>query len=199
LIGSVSYGRREAAIDRGDRRLGNAGEDEALARRRQFQHGTLERTCVEDERQIVAVLADEPERERNDHRLLVGLSRCRRDSLFDIEPVGFGARVIMRRDHDFGRSGLRVPEHELREIATRYVGEALHELLDRRGFAVMPIEIEVHALAKQFGAEQRLDHAHDLTALVIDGGRVEVVDLVIELGPHRVGERSGILDELMRA
>ena len=105
----------------------------------------------------------------------------------------------MRRDHDFGRSGLRVPEHELREIAARYVGEALHELLDRRGFAVMPLEIEVHALAKQFGAEQRLDHAHDLAALVVDGGRVEVVDLVIELGPHRVGERSGILDELMRA
>ena len=105
----------------------------------------------------------------------------------------------MRRDHDFRRSGLRVPEHELREIAARYVGEALHELLNGRGFAVMPLEIEVHALAKQFGAEQRLDHAHDLAALVIDGGRVEVVDLVIELGPHRMGERACILDELMRA
>ena len=36
--------RREAAIDRGDRRLGNTGEDEALARCRQLQHGALERT-----------------------------------------------------------------------------------------------------------------------------------------------------------
>ena len=130
---------------------------------------------------------------------LVGLAGRRRDRLCDIEPVGLGARIVMRRHHDFRRSGLRVPAHELRKVAPADIGEALHELLDRRGFAVMPVEIKVHALAEQFGAEQGLDHAHDLAALVVDRGRVEVVDLVIELGPHRMGERTGILDELMRA
>ena len=105
----------------------------------------------------------------------------------------------MRRDHDFRRAGLRVPAHELREIAAAHVGEALHELLDRRRLAVMAREIEVHALAEQFGPEQRLDHAHDFGALFVDGRRVEVVDLVIELRPHRMGERAGILDELVRA
>ncbi len=156
-------------------------------------------SAVEHQRQIAAVLADQPKRERDHHRRLVRLARRRRDGLRDVEPVGLGARIIVRRDDDFRRAGLRVPKHELREIAAADVGEALHELLDRRRFAVMPGEIEIHALAKQIGPEQDLDHAHDLAALVVDRGRVEVVDLVIELGPHRVGEGPGILDELMRA
>ena len=109
------------------------------------------------------------------------------------------ARRSCRRDHDFGRAGLRVPEHELREIAARYVGEALHELLDGRGLAVVALEVEVHALAETSAPSSVLQHAHDLGALLVDGRRVEVVDLVIELGPHRMGERAGILDELMRA
>ena len=79
------------------------------------------------------------------------------------------------------------------------VGEALHELLDGRGLAVVALEIEVHALAEQLRPEQRLDHAHHLGALFVDGRRVEVVDLAIELGPHRMGEGAGVLDELMRA
>ena len=94
------------------------------------------------------------------------------------------------------RAGLRVPAHELREVAFADVGEALHELLDGRGLAVVALEIEVHAFAELLRPEQRLDHAHDLGALLVDRRGVEVVDLAIELRPHRMGERAGVLDEL---
>ena len=100
---------------------------------------------------------------------------------------------------DLGRAGLRIPEHELREVYIRRVGEALHELIDRRRLTVVAVEVKVHALAKFFGAEQRLEHAHDLGALLVDGRGVEIVDLVIERRPHRMGEGAGVLDELMRA
>jgi hypothetical protein len=33
-------------------------------------------------------------------------------------------------------------------VALVHVGEALHELLDGGGFAVVPLEIEVHALCE---------------------------------------------------
>ena len=47
--------RREAAIEREDRPLRDAGEDEALARLRQRQHAALERASVERQRQVAAV------------------------------------------------------------------------------------------------------------------------------------------------
>ena len=60
----------------------------------------------------------------------------------------------------------------------------------------MPIEIEVAAGAETLGTEDGVDHPDELGALVVDGGGVEVGDLDIGIGPHRVGERPGILGEL---
>ena len=54
-------------------------------------------------------------------------------------------------------------------------------------------------LRKSSAPSSVLQHAHDLGALLVDGRRVEIVDLVIERRPHRMGERTGILDELVRA
>ena len=119
--------------------------------------------------------------------------------LREVELVGLRRRIVVAGRHDLGRAGLRVPAHELREVALADVGEALHELLDRRGLAVVALEVEVHAFAEQLGAEQRVDHAHHLGALLVDGRGVEVVDLAIELRPHRMGEGAGVLDELLRA
>ncbi len=66
----------------------------------------------------------------------------------------------------------------------------------------MPIEaleIEVHSRAKRRLADQALEHAHDLGALLVDGRGIEVVDLVIDLGPHTMRERPRVLGELRRA
>ena len=71
--------------------------------------------------------------------------------LRDVEPIGVGARIVMRRDSDLRRAGLRIPAHELRHVAAADIGEALHELLDGRGLAVVAREVEVHALAERRG------------------------------------------------
>src|ERR1700722_14384338 len=84
-------------------------------------------------------------------------------------------------------------------VAAGDVSEALHELLDGRGMAVVALEIEIHAFAEGLAAEQRPDHADDFGAFLVDGRRVEIVDLVIDLRPHRMGEGARVLDELMRA
>jgi len=78
------------------------------------------------------------------------------------------------------------------------IREALHEMLDGRRLAVVAGEIKIHSLAELVRAEQRLEHPHHLGALLVDRGGVEIVDLVIERRPHRMGERSRILDELVR-
>ena len=65
--------------------------------------------------------------------------------------------------------------------------------------AVVAGEIKIHAGAKRLGADQALQHAHDLGAFLIDGRGVEIADLVIDLGAHIMRQRAGVLGELRRA
>ena len=62
----------------------------------------------------------------------------------------------------------------------------------------MALEIEVEPFAEAVAAEQGLQHAAELGALLVDGRRVEIVDLDIGGGAHGMGEGSCILRELMR-
>ena len=63
----------------------------------------------------------------------------------------------------------------------------------------MAVEIEVERRPVAVVADQPLEHPDHLGALFIDRGGVEIVDLVIAVGPRRVGEGAGILAELARA
>ncbi len=116
--------------------------------------------------------------------------RCRRHHLLERERECLGCRIIGARGRHQRRAGLVVPERELAKVATARVLEALHEILDGGGLAVMALEIEIHALLEQFAPEQGRDHAGDFAALFIDGRRVEVVDLAVFRRAHRVGERA---------
>ena len=78
------------------------------------------------------------------------------------------------------------------------LGNHGQECLDRGGFAVMALEVQVHALAEPGLAQQRRQHANDFGALIVDGGRIEVVDFVILAGPRRMGQRAAIFRELRR-
>ena len=78
-----------------------------------------------------------------------------------------GRVVVAVRNH-FGRAGLRVPAHELRELGVVRVREAFHELIDRRRLAIVALEVEVHALPEGLGADQGLQHADDLGALLVE-------------------------------
>ena len=77
--------------------------------------------------------------------------------------------------------------------------ETADEILDRRRMAVEAGEVKVHAGAERLGADQALQHPDDLGAFLVDGRSVEVVDLVIDLGPDVVRQRPGVLGELRRA
>src|SRR5690242_20694722 len=102
----------------------------------------------------------------------------------------------MRIYLDLRRARLRIPAHELGEVAAANVGKTLHELLNRRRLAIVTGEVEIHSRAKEIRSEQRPEHTHDLGTLLVNRGGVEVIDLVIKRGPYRMRERSRILDEL---
>src|SRR5208283_1266911 len=67
-------GRRKAAVERRYRPLGDADEDEALARLLHLDNPALDLAAVEHERQVAAIAADQPDGKRNYHRVLVRLS-----------------------------------------------------------------------------------------------------------------------------
>ena len=85
------------------------------------------------------------------------------------------------------------------EISAGGLGETGDEFLDRRRRAVAALEIEVHAALEGVVADQHLEHADHLRALLIDGRRVEVVDFLVGARPDRMGEGPRILRELGRA
>src|SRR5919205_558505 len=64
------------------------------------------------------------------------------------------------------------------------------------GSPVVAGEVEVHALPEAIAPDDGLDHAHELGALLIDGGRVEIVDLHVAARPHGGRERACVLGEL---
>ena len=63
--------------------------------------------------------------------------------------------------------------------------------------SVIAREIQIGGLAEQLGAEQGRLHPHQLRTLVVDGRGVEVIDLDIGVGPHRMRHRTAVFGELM--
>jgi hypothetical protein len=72
------------------------------------------------------------------------------------------------------------------------MAEAVEEILDSRGVAVMPLKIKVHAGTKTFAPQHGLQHPADFRALFVHGRRVEIVDLAVGARPDRVRQRPGI-------
>ena len=154
--------------------------------------------------------ADQADRERDDHRLLDGLAgRRRHRSARRRADRSAPPRRSVPVTAISRRAGLRVPAHELREVACR--SRRRSTATNSSTVAAWPswrVEVEVHAVAEAAGAEQRLQHAHDLGALLVDGRRVEVVDLVIDASaapdgrggrrPRGTGGRAGARTSPMR-
>ena len=112
---------------------------------------------------------------------------------------GIGALGVVVGDHDAGGSGLGIPAFELAQIAPGGVFKDLEPILDGGGLTVVAGEIEIGCAAVIGVAHQALEHADHLGALFIDRGGVEIVDLDIGVGAHRVGQRPGILAKLAGA
>ena len=162
--------------------------DVALDVRAMGRHGVL----------VLAVGADEAEADRDMDRIgpRAGGALVERLAQGEGQPVGAGVVVLAHRQ---GRgAGLVVPDGQMREVNARGRLEAGEIVLDRRGVAVMALEIEVHPLPEAILAEDGGEHPDDLGALVVDGGRVEVVDLLVFRRSDGMLERALILGELVR-
>ena len=191
---------RETPVERQHRALRNVYEHQRLRRARYDDHPALDAPAVgSHERQIPAILADQTQHEGNDHRLADRMAPPRRQRLGKVETKAARALIEAGRHLELRGAGLRIPAQKLRKVGRVRVGKAGDEILDRGGVAVVAAEVEIHALAKAVVVEQHLEHAHDLGALLVDGRRVEIVDLVIERRPDRMRQRASVLDELVRA
>ena len=137
--------------------------------------------------------------ERDVERQLVGLPGRAGRVLRDVERVRLRRRIVGAADADDGRAGLAVPPLELREVDARGVLHRLREVVAGDRHAVVALEVEVHAAPEPVGPQQRVLHADDLGALLVDGARVEIVDLEVLVGPHVVRERARVLGELLAA
>src|SRR6185312_14267468 len=100
------------------------------------------------ERKLIAIGADQANLQRDQHRLLSGLARSRRNDLAHGETRRLGMRIVVERASKLRRAALRVPKHELGKIAAGGVGHGPDEILDGHRLAVMALEIQVEALAE---------------------------------------------------
>ena len=198
-IALQDHRRREAAQQRRHRTLPDAGEDEALLGLGQLQdaRGAAGHAfALQAQRQRLARGIEQADRDRDDERRLVRLARSRRRRLRDRERVGAGRGIVGAADDKARRAGLAVPAAELAEVAP---GCRLHrgdEILAGHRLAVVALEVDPHAPLKGVLADQRVQHADDLRALLVDRGRIEVVDLDVALRPHRMGKGPRVLQEL---
>src|SRR4051812_47283064 len=96
------------------------------------------------------------------------------------------------------RAGLRIPQAELVEFAPRHLFEAADEIFDSRGLSVVAREIQIHAFAEHLRADNRLQHADDFGALLVNRRSVEIVDGDIGLRLYRMGEGTRVFLELAK-
>ena len=123
----------------------------------------------------------------------------RRAGLHHMQGELFAGLVPVGLHGQLRRAGLGVPALEPGQIQARGRFHGADKVLAGYGLAVVAGEVQVHAPAEPGLAEQGVEHADHLRALVVHGQGVEVVDLHERGRPHRVGHGARVLAELERA
>ena len=100
---------------------------------------------------------------------------------------------------DVWGSGLSIPDHEGGEVKAGGCRHRRDKVLAGHRLAVVALKVDFHAPAEGVAADQRLDHAYHLGALLIDRGGIEVVDFDIAGRAYRMGHRPGIFGKLRGA
>src|SRR5690606_2242028 len=115
--------------------------------------------------------------------------------------AGLRLRVVLHAHGNPWRAGLAVPVAEHLQVAARVAADVgrLHggdEIVAGYGLAVVAAEVFVEPFPKALAPQQRLLHANDFRTLFIDGGGIEVGDLLIAFGPDRVRHGARVFGEL---
>ena len=162
-------------------------------------HNSLgtQRLAIELQRHLLAVTVQQRHSHRNHLRQLVGLAGRWRADLIEVQAVFAARRVILAGDAQARGTGLAVPALELAEIGAVGVFQRLDEVIAGHRLTIMPLKIQVGALAKALLAQQRVQHAHHLCALLVDGQGVEVGDLDKGIRAHRVCHGAGVFGKLV--
>ncbi len=197
----------ETAQDGWHRLGGNMGEVErlrGLAEHKGTWNHRWRRLMVQLQRQVATLGADQTDGDRYHERQLVLLSRCGLAALRECQCVAGAGRIVLADCADLRRAGLAVPAFELRQQGGQFgvgvgVSLGLREIVAGHRLAVMAFEIQCQTLGKAGAPDQGLHHAHHLGAFFVDGDGVEVVDLNVAVGPHRVRHRTGVFRKLRGA
>ena len=104
----------------------------------------------------------------DDHWLLIRLPRRVGQRLVQDQPIPRDRRL------NLGRPGRCIPAPKLAEVLPACIFHRADEIFTGRSSAVMPIKIEVAAFSKGGLAQHCVEHADNLRALIVDGGRIEI-------------------------
>ena len=164
-----------------------------MARVRQFQHARWHH--------FIAVGVQKAHGHRNNLIILVGLPRRGWIFLCQVQhiPTRHTARLPIFGNLQARRSGLGIPKRKLRQITARGVFEHFQPVFNRCRLPIVAIKIQIQRAGIIGIAHQRLQHADHLGAFFVNGGGVEIVDLDVIVGPHRMRQRTAIFAKLPRA
>ena len=136
---------------------------------------------------------------RDMQRLLLGLLGGRRRTLADGQRILLGLRIIVVMHGDDWRTGLAVPEAEVRQVDVRGIFHRLHEIVAGGGAAVMAFKVQLHPFLEVFFTQQGVQHADHFGTLFINRQGVEVVHLDNHIRADRVRHRAGVFGKLQPA
>ncbi len=191
----------EAAQQRRYRRVVHLLEHERLLGPVQYQYalqraGTGGGVLSQMQRNHVPGPIEQRELHRDRQRLLLWLVGGGRRVLRQGELVRAVCCIVVAARGQSWRAGLRVPGQVRHQVDLIGIAQRAQEIFQRGGVAIVSREIQIHAVAEAFTAQSSGHHAHQLRALLVDGGGVEVVDLTVLRRAHRMRQRAGVFREL---
>ena len=98
--------------------------------------------------------------------------------------------------NDAGRTGLRIPTAELRQITTRGFAYGFQKGFAGDGMTVVRANVLVKALTEYLAAEECLKHADNFCTLFVNGRGVKVIDALVAFRTNWMRHRTGIFLEL---
>ena len=104
--------------------------------------------------------------------------------------------VVFIRHLQLRRSGLGVPVAKLFQVDIAGIFHRTNEFFAGDSLAIVSIEIQIRALAKQLRAQQSVDHSNNFGTFLVHSRGVEVGNFNEGVRPYRVGHWPGVFGEL---